>query len=276
MKNRPLSVVALAVCLGTLSALAESPDTPAPTPPTADTPIPLHRSPFAVVELYTSEGCSSCPPAEVLLNQIDRDARQQDTRVFALAFHVDYWNRLGWTDPFSDAAYSRRQRDYARALRQRSVYTPQMIVNGTRGFVGSDARRARNELTAALAPQTSPPPPVGLGFVAEPVGPDRQLKIRWRLDALPSDTTLNLAITENGLSTDVPRGENRGRTLHHDGVVRALLTQALTATDGRWTIPINSEVDLSQASAVLFVQDTTTLAVLAAHRIDLTSATAAP
>ncbi|MEL7087271.1 MAG: DUF1223 domain-containing protein, partial [Planctomycetota bacterium] len=143
MPNHSLPVAALAVCLGVLPAAAE---------PSADegAAIPIHNTPFAVVELFTSEGCSSCPPAEAVLNRLDRDARQGHQRIFTLAFHVDYWNRLGWTDPFSDRAYSDRQRDYAVTLRERSIYTPQMVVNGTTGFVGSHARRAGQEIGRAL------------------------------------------------------------------------------------------------------------------------------
>ncbi|MEM7625402.1 MAG: DUF1223 domain-containing protein [Planctomycetota bacterium] len=260
MRKLPIPVAVVAACLGALPAAAS------PGPATADdTSIPVHRSPFAVVELFTSEGCSSCPPAEVLLNRIDRNARDDNTRVFTLAFHVDYWNRLGWTDPFSDAAYSDRQRDYARALRQRSVYTPQMIVNGTDGFVGSSAPKARRAIGQALDTK----PALGIGFVAQPIGDNRRLSIDWRLDALPDNATLNLAITENALSTDVPRGENRGRTLEHDGVVRALLTQTVHDQSGAWSTTVPSAVDLEQASAVLFVQDQTTRDILAVHRVDL-------
>ncbi|MEO1237431.1 MAG: DUF1223 domain-containing protein, partial [Planctomycetota bacterium] len=84
-----------------------------------DDPIPTHREPFALVELFTSEGCHSCPPAEAVLNRMNRQARADGTRVFTLAFHVDYWNRLGWVDPFSDAAYTERQRGYGRDFRLR-------------------------------------------------------------------------------------------------------------------------------------------------------------
>ena len=99
-------------------------------------------TPFAVVELFTSEGCSSCPPADNLLGEIVKDAQKGQQRVYCLSFHVDYWNSLGWRDPYSDPAFSRRQREYARAFESVQVYTPQMVVNGSTGFVGSD-RTAR-------------------------------------------------------------------------------------------------------------------------------------
>src|SRR6187402_1594915 len=90
---------------------------------------------FAVVELYTSEGCSSCPPADELVSKIQKESNGQP--VYILAFHVDYWNRLGWKDVFGDAAYSKRQNDYAQYLKLPSVYTPQIVVNGKKEFVGS-------------------------------------------------------------------------------------------------------------------------------------------
>ena len=102
----------------------------------------MAAEPFAVVELFTSEGCSSCPPAEALLNQIHPRAAKSGQRIYTLAFHVDYWDRLGWKDPFSEAAYSQRQNSYANGFGEDRIYTPQMIVNGRGGFVGSDAGEA--------------------------------------------------------------------------------------------------------------------------------------
>jgi hypothetical protein len=99
-------------------------------------------APFAVVELFTSEGCSSCPPADRLLARIADEAAHSGQPVYALAFHVGYWDRLEWSDRFADPAFSRRQERYAAALGMPAVYTPEMIVNGRASFVGSDERRA--------------------------------------------------------------------------------------------------------------------------------------
>jgi hypothetical protein len=103
---------------------------------------------FAVVELFTSEGCSSCPPADQVLADVSHGAG-----VYALEYHVDYWNSLGCRDPYSAAAYSDRQRAYADALGEDQVYTPQMIVNGTNAFVGSNRQRAEAAIAAGLAAQ---------------------------------------------------------------------------------------------------------------------------
>src|SRR4051812_46079004 len=119
----------------------------------------------AVVELFTSEGCSSCPPADRLLADLASEAARVGQPVFTLSFHVDYWNGLGWADPFSRPAYSERQRSYADALGG-GTYTPEMTVNGKAAFVGSDAARARSEVRKALS-RPAPAHFDGLGAVAD-------------------------------------------------------------------------------------------------------------
>ena len=108
--------------------------------------------PFAVVELFSSEGCSSCPPADALLRQITSYARDNHQRIYTLSFQVDYWNNLGWTDPFSSPQFSERQRQYAGVL-SGGVYTPEMIVNGQEAFVGSDADKAKQSTDHYLTVQ---------------------------------------------------------------------------------------------------------------------------
>ena len=107
-------------------------------------------SSFAVVELFTSEGCSSCPPADKLLGEIVANARENKKSVFALAFHVDYWDYIGWKDPYAKKAFSERQQRYAQTFRSNRIYTPQMVVNGTEEFVGSNRAKARANIESAL------------------------------------------------------------------------------------------------------------------------------
>ncbi len=172
-----------------------------------------------LVELFTSEGCSSCPPADKLLEQLDKDAAED---VIVLSEHVDYWNHIGWRDPFSSAVYSDRQRAYASHFRIESVYTPQMVVDGVAEFVGSDARQARSSiLNAARKPKA--------GIRVTSLG---EGKVRIEADAITGqDADVYLAIAANGETSNVKSGENGGRKLHHVAVVKTL-TKIGTAKKG--------------------------------------------
>src|SRR5258706_6996035 len=165
-----------------------------------------------IVELFTSEGCSSCPPADLLLSHLQQAQPVAGAQVISLSEHVDYWNQLGWTDPFSSPGFSERQRQYAAAIRGDGVYTPQMVVDGNTQFVGSDSQKALRAIAeAAKAPKAA----VGLRC-----GPS---SLAVQIDNVPgADAGVALAITENGLQSNVTRGENRGRVMAHAGVTRRL------------------------------------------------------
>src|ERR1700722_15463866 len=115
----------------------------------ADRPVPV------IVELFTSEGCSSCPAADRLLSRLEQTQPVSGAQVVAIEEHVDYWNQLGWTDPFSSPQYRRRQNDYAVAFKAKDIFTPQMVVNGLTTFVGSDSNRAYHEIGAAAQTATT-------------------------------------------------------------------------------------------------------------------------
>jgi len=106
--------------------------------------------PFAIVELFTSEGCSSCPSADQLLIDLTHQAKKKNQRIFPLSFHIDYWNGLGWVDPFSLPKFTHRQRQYAKSAGTYEVYTPQMYVNGTNSFIGSDRSKAHRFINESL------------------------------------------------------------------------------------------------------------------------------
>lgn len=178
---------------------------------------------FAVVELYTSEGCSSCPPADELFAKI---AKENNNRIFLLAFHVDYWNRLGWKDVFSDAGYSSRQGDYARYLKTSSVYTPQIVVNGRKEFVGSQEGTLRNAIKSALLKDAQ----IKI-TISNIKASGKQATLNYELDGNINNTSLLFALVERSAKTAVRAGENSGRTLSHVQIVRNL--QAVAANKGK-------------------------------------------
>jgi hypothetical protein len=179
----------------------------------ADKKIPV------IVELFTSEGCSSCPPADEVLARLEREQPAPGAEIIALGEHVDYWNYIGWSDPFSSPASSERQGAYAEAFGQDGVYTPQMVVDGRAEFVGSDWNKAVDAITnAARAPKAD----VQITLIRKTAG---AVSLQARAGALPTVTDddtvdLLLAVTESDLSSNVSRGENAGRRLSHRTVVR--------------------------------------------------------
>ena len=230
----------------------------------ATSAISVSRAPFAVVELFTSEGCSSCPPADTVLRGLNASARADGRRVYVLSFHVDYWNRLGWRDPFSDAAYSQRQQRYAQAWASNRIYTPQMVVNGARELVGSRQRTARDVVSAAL----SAPARVAAGVQASFNAKAQTVDVRWALSSAPQKAKVIVAVTEDGLTRRVTRGENRGRTLRHDGVVRGFAVAAASSA-GRSTLEVPDGFVKDRSAVVLFVQDPTTMQILGAAQTRL-------
>lgn len=220
---------------------------------------------FAVVELFTSEGCSSCPPADALLSRIATEARENGQHVYPLSFHVDYWNRLGWTDPFSSPTYSERQRAYADAMHLRGVYTPQMVVNGRQEFVGSDASKAHSAIAAALEhPSSVTIDLTQAGFTSEGV------VVRYMITGAPGGSALNVALVERNLTVEVPRGENSGRTLHHDNVVRSLRSIELSRSGGgEMRLSPTASVVPDNCSVVAYVQNPETMEILGAARVDM-------
>jgi hypothetical protein len=202
----------------------------------------------AVVELFTSEGCSSCPPAEAVLADLTRDAGRDGRAVFTLAFHVDYWNHQGWADRFSDAAFSRRQEQYSQALHRDEIYTPQMVVNGNVEFVGSDRKAAARAIAEALAA----PAPLSIK-VGVDGNPRDGLRVHATLVGAKAGTVVNVAIVEQGLSTEVKAGENAGRRLEEPSVVRWFKTVA-TADAGDIAVPSSPQVRADQASVIVYAQ----------------------
>lgn len=256
----------------TLSRAAkEEPLSEAPAPPPGAARAPV------LVELFTSEGCSSCPPADALLSRLEKTQPVEGAEVIALAQHVDYWNYLGWRDPFSYAEAGARQNEYARAFGKDGVYTPQMVIDGRTEFPGGNQSLAFE--TIARATRT-PKAEVVITRLASGAGagaPTVQ-RLGVRVQNLPAvaegDTAdVLLAVTESDLSTSVGRGENAGRRLGHVGVARRLGVIG-SATAGA---PFAAETEVNieggwrreNLRAVVFVQERAGKRVLGAATIKL-------
>ena len=170
---------------------------------------------FAVVELFTSEGCSSCPPADEAVAEI---AKQNKSNVFILGYHVDYWNYLGWKDAFSSNAYSNRQKQYASVFKLNSIYTPQIVVNGKTEFVGSDKNKLQQTIAKELNNNTAKP------FDASAKSVDEKTVVVNVKSSRPENDIINVALVQLQAQSDVKRGENNGKQLRHINVVRDLKT----------------------------------------------------
>jgi hypothetical protein len=234
--------------------------------------VPESRRPV-IVELFTSEGCSSCPAADGMLGELQRSQPVDGVEIIGLAQHVDYWNDGGWKDRFSSRQFTRRQRAYAVKFKNRSAYTPQLVIAGQEEFVGNDRRRAVKAISRWAAQ------PAGEVTIAslEDSGPD-SISLRIRIGGLPTDSLkadVLLAVVEGGLASEITGGENVGRSLRHESVVRELRTIAELEASSEVTklldtaIEIASEWKRANLRAVVFVQERKTLRILGAAVTDL-------
>jgi hypothetical protein len=208
---------------------------------------------FALLELFTSEGCSSCPPADRLLATEAAEAKRDGRKLLALEFHVDYWDRLGWKDPFSDAAFTARQVRYQRWFGLRSAYTPQLVVNGRSQCVGSDARAVARAIAEALAT------PAELRLDARATVGTHEVVVEYTVAGSQPGDELCVAVVEPAATTRVTAGENTGRTLAHTGIVRTLVSRPVgTSRSGRVAIPWTGSSYGGPVRVVAFVQDPAT------------------
>lgn len=220
----------------------------------AEAGVDGHR---VVVELFTSQGCSSCPPADALIDEL-----ADQPGLLALSFHVDYWDYIGWKDPFASPAHTERQRAYANSLGLRYVYTPQIVVDGRKDVVGSH----RREVAKAIKEAAKEPRSLEVGLIIEGGG-----KVTLSNgQAPPKGATVYLVMFDDDHETDVARGENSGRSIHNANVVREYRKL------GRWTgEAMEFPLDIAAARAegrggcAVIVQEGTTGPVLGAAILDL-------
>jgi len=247
--RRELAVLLLAVVSSAPSPVSAAGAPQAPSP--------------VVVELFTSQGCSTCPPADQLLARLGAEA---GANVVALSFHVDFWNHLGWSDPFSSAEWTRRQEAYGRRFAS-ELFTPEAVVAGAQAVLGSDERALRAAIAAAAER-----PAVQVALEVEPSADSLRARIELQVPAELQGRKLDLllAVVESGLSTAVGRGENAGRLLSEDFVVRSLSRAGRlgprTGATARFsaTLPLASEWSRGKLRVAAFLQDPSSLGICGA------------
>ena len=208
---------------------------------------PAHADPRAVVELFTSQGCSSCPPADKIIGELARDPN-----VIALSMPIEYWDYLGWKDTLADSRFSARQKAYSQMRGDRDVYTPQVIVNGSANVIGSD----RSAIDSAIQNTQK-----AAGVMSVPVTMTLSGKqINVSVAASKAATVVHGEVWICSVSKAVPisigRGENRGREVTYYNVVRNVLKVGdWNGSSGSWTIPLENISRDGVDAAVVFVQD---------------------
>ena len=228
-----------------------------------------------LVELFTSEGCSDCPPADTLLAVLDRKQPFASADIIAIEEHVDYWDQQGWRDPFSSSKWTQRQNGYAFALHTGSPYTPEMVVDGTQGFIGSRGPAAKAAIEKAAENQKAK---IEIGEVEPPTDKGVTLKIAVEklANATPKDTAeVLLGITESGLHSAVSSGENAGHELQHSAVLRDMKVIGVAGKNGQdgftgeEPVKLDAKWNLENLRAVVFVQEKKSRRVLGAAEVQL-------
>ncbi len=209
---------------------------------------PAHADPRAVIELFTSQGCSSCPPADKILGELAKDPS-----IVALSLPIDYWDYLGWKDTLADARFSARQKAYSQVRGDREVYTPQVVVNGRMHVIGSD--RAGIENAIALTKKAG-------GVMSVPVTvtlAGKEINVRVA-DSVNGPAAIHGEVWIGSISKAIPiaigRGENSGREITYHNVVRDLLKVGdWNGSSGTWTVPLENISRDGVDAAVVYVQD---------------------
>lgn len=264
------------LALGAVALASARSGSAAPSAPSGDRPI-------AIVELFTSQGCASCPPADRLLSKL-AESGPYEGRVLPLSFHVDYWNYIGWQDPYSSAQWTARQKQYAqKAFHTGRIYTPQVVVNGKAECVGSNEAAVLERVRGALAEASA----ARVSLSLDPLTPEGQLHLRASANLLRDagkaeggarpDLDLWVAVYESGLSTEVKAGENSAKVLRNDRVVRrfekvlSLPGKAGSKKEGELRLGIDKRWKASELGVAAFLQDPATLAIYAAAGAEVTA-----
>ena len=216
---------------------------------------------FAVVELFTSEGCSSCPPADELMAKLQTE--NKDKNIYFMAYHVDYWDRLGWKDQFSSQEFTVRQQQYQKWLNLYVMYTPQFIINGNTEFAGYNETTLSKKISDALAMQQTSNLELNIRSDKD------SLAIHYKTDVLEKNANLFIATIQKEAISKVARGENKGNTLHHIQIVRQFKNFALNKKEGNIVIEKPANFNNKDWELIGFIQNTSTGKIAIATKADL-------
>lgn len=213
---------------------------------------------FALLELYTSEGCSSCPPADYLMGKLQNEL--QDENVYVLSYHVDYWDKQGWKDIFSNADYTKRQYDYAKYLGKEPIYTPQVIVNGKADYIASQETIVRNAIKSALSKTAV------TDLTLKATQNNNDLTLNYTVEGNSKNSQLLIAIVQKSAKSNVKRGENAHRVLSHYQIVRKLQEVSIKEKTGVASVHLPKDFNSTDFEVIGFVQDSKTGNILGANR----------
>ena len=206
-----------------------------------------------IVELFTSQGCSSCPPADALLAEVQETYGDE---VITLSYHVDYWDYIGWKDPFASKAYTQKQYDYATAFNSRSVYTPQAVINGNSHFTGSDKRRMNIALGSNTLKDSNP---IALGTIKST---GNKFFTDYTIANAATAESITFVLTLKSKTTAIKRGENRNRTLTNHNIV---IDQVTVKTQDEGSIQLSKPAWVTEDDELAIV------AYVTKNRVGITS-----
>ena len=214
-----------------------------------------------LIELFSSEGCSSCPIADAFMQEVIHLSDSTTSPVYVIDYHVDYWNKSGWVDPFSDSLYTKKQMNYALKKAEKNLYTPMAFVNGGNAHAGADKKGISVEITQNL----SKPNPnfLKLGVSAEQ-GED-SLIVAYRFWGPMDSLELNIAFVQREINSAVKGGENANQILHHHNICRKLITTPLVKSEGKTKIYVSPSINLDNFRIIGYVQNPRNLKI---HGVD--------
>ncbi|MEM7486315.1 MAG: DUF1223 domain-containing protein [Bacteroidota bacterium] len=226
-----------------------------------DSATNIDNTGVVVLELFTSQGCSSCPPADLLLEKVKE---QFPTEVYALSYHVDYWNYIGWEDPFSKSVYTKKQRNYNIKFKSRSNYTPQLVVNGNEHFVGSNQSKLYSKIDAykKIASNNA------ISLDKTTISGDL-ISVNYTIDGDVSNKELRAVLVLDERTTSVKRGENRNRTLKNSNIVVMEKYVDLESKSGVATIEIPNIVTAKERLILMLLVENDDLAITGAAKTQL-------